>query len=107
MGVIVLLLTAIVKLFITNVCISFGLKGGHFFPNIFSGICLGYAIALIIGINPVFCVCVITTALMAYLIKKPVAVVLLLMICFPVQAIPVMLLASAIGSFIKLPKFSK
>lgn len=104
MGIVVLILTAIVKLFITNICNSFGLKGGHFFPSIFSGICLGYAFALITGINPVFSVCVITTALMAYLIKKPVAVILLLMICFPVQAIPVMLFASVIGSFINKPK---
>ena len=105
MGVIVLLLTGIVKLFITNICNSLGLKGGHFFPNIFSGICLGYACSLLIGINPVFCVCIVTTALMAYLIKKPVAVILLLMICFPPKAIPVMLFAVAIGCFIKEPKF--
>lgn len=106
LGIIILLLTAIIKLLITNVCNSFGLKGGHFFPNIFSGICLGYAMSLIIGINPTFCVCVVTTSLMAYLVKKPVAVVLLLMICFPVQAIPLMLISAAIGSFIKLPKGS-
>ena len=99
MGILMLLLTGIVKLFITNLCNSFGLKGGHFFPCIFSGICLGYAFALITGINPVFSVCAVTTSLMAYLIKKPFAVVLLLMICFPVQAIPVMLIASVIGSF--------
>ena len=99
MGILMLLLTGIVKLFITNLCNSFGLKGGHFFPCIFSGICLGYAFALITGINPVFSVCAITTSLMAYLIRKPFAVVLLLMICFPVQAIPVMLIASVIGSF--------
>lgn len=99
MGILILLSTGIVKLLITNLCNSFGLKGGHFFPCIFSGICIGYAFALITGINPVFSVCAITTSLMAYLIKKPFAVVLLLMICFPVQAIPVMLIASVIGSF--------
>ena len=105
LGIVILFLTGFVKLFITNICNSLGLKGGHFFPCIFSGICFGYAMSLILGLNPVFCVCVVTTALMSYLIKKPFAVVLLLMICFPVQAIPVMLLASTIGSFIKIPKF--
>ena len=105
LGIMILLLTAIVKLFITNICNNLGLKGGHFFPNIFSGICIGYAVALIININPVFCVCVITTALMAFLIKKPFATVLLLMICFPTKALLVMILAAVIGSFIKAPKF--
>lgn len=105
LGIIILLLTGVVKLFITNVCNSLGLKGGHFFPNIFSGICLGYAFALILGINTVFSVCIVTTALMAYLMKKPFAAILLLMICFPPRAVPVMLLAAVIGSYIKIPKF--
>ncbi len=103
-GVLTLLLTAIVKLFITNTCIAMGFKGGHFFPCIFSGVCIGYAVSMLIGVNPVFCVSVITTALMASLMKKPFATVLLLMICFPLSAIPIMLLAAVIGSSIKEPK---
>ena len=106
-GILILLLTGIIKLFITTICNNFGLKGGHFFPNIFSGICLGYAFALILGINPIFSVCVVTTALMAYLIRKPFAVILLLMICFPSQAIPIMLISATIGCIIKIPNFIK
>lgn len=107
LGVVILLLTAIIKLFITNICISFGFKGGHFFPNIFSGICIGYAVAIILGINPVFCVCVVTTSLMTFLIKKPFAVVLLLLICFPVQALPVMLASTIIGTGLRTLKEEK
>ena len=107
LGIIILLLTGITKLFVTNLCISFGLKGGHFFPNIFSGVCLGYAFALIFGINPAYSVCVLTTSLMSYLIRKPVAVILLLMICFPVNAIPIMLVSSVIGCLIKEPQLLK
>lgn len=103
-GAVVLIITAIIKLFITNTCIIMGLKGGHFFPCIFSGVCLGYAFSILTGVNPVFSVCVITTALMAYLMKKPFATVLLLMICFPVSAIPVMLLAAVIGDYIGFNK---
>ena len=104
-GASALLLIAIVKLFITNTCITLGFKGGHFFPCIFSGVCIGYAVALLIGIDPVFCACIVTTALMAYLLKKPFATVLLLIICFPTSAVLVMLLAAVIGSYIKKPKF--
>ena len=106
-GLAVLLLTGIVKIFITNTCIILGFKGGNGFPSIFAGICIGYAMALVTGINPVFCVCVVTTALLAYLIKRPVATVLLLMICFPMQAVVPMLFAAVVGSAVVTPKFLK
>ena len=107
LGIIILILIGIIKLFVTNVCISFGFKGGHFFPCIFSGICLGYAFGLLFGINVIFSVCIVTTTLMAYILKKPFATVLLLMICFPFRAIPIMLFAAVIGTFINNSKVVK
>ena len=104
LGIIILILIGIIKLFVTNVCISFGFKGGHFFPCIFSGICLGYAFGLLFGINVIFSVCIVTTTLMAYILKKTFATVLLLMICFPFRAIPIMLFAAVIGSLINNSK---
>ena len=53
-GFITLALIAILKLFLTNTCITLGFKGGHFFPCIFAGIAFGYALAIPIGINEVF-----------------------------------------------------
>lgn len=99
-GLVILLLTGLFKLFVTNSCISLGFKGGHFFPCIFAGICFGYAFGLLLHINLVFSVCVITTTFMSYLMKKPLAVILLLMICFSYEAIPVMLIAASFGSYI-------
>ena len=106
-GAIILIVTAIIKLIITNTCIIMGFKGGHFFPCIFSGVCIGYAFAILTGVNSVFSVVVITTSLMSALLRKPFATVLLLMICFPLSAIPIMLLASVIGTSIKIPKVLK
>lgn len=100
-GALILIITAIMKLLVTNTCIIMGFKGGHFFPCIFSGICAGYAFSMLTGVNPVYSVSIITTALISSLIKKPFATVLLLMICFPIDAVPMMILAAAIGSFIK------
>ena len=94
----VLLGTGILKLFVTNTCISLGLKGGHFYPSIFAGICIGYGVALIAGINPIFAACVVTTTLMAFIMKRPLAVVFLLLLCFSPSAIPVMLLAAVAGA---------
>ena len=103
LGAGVLLAPALVKLLLTNICIASGLKGGHFFPAIFSGICLGCAFSLILHLDPVFSMCVVTTALIAQILKKPLAAVLLLMIVFPPRLIPVMLLAAAVASYVGPP----
>ena len=104
LGAVMLLVTAVVKLLLTNVCISSGLKGGHFFPVIFCGICIGISMSLFFGIDMVFCACVTTTALMGLTMKKPLATVMLLMIVFPPRYIPIMLCTAVIAKLIPIPK---
>ncbi len=103
-GAATLILIAVVKLLLTNICIDSGLKGGHFFPIIFCGICIGCAISLILDVNMVFCAAVVTTALVGHTLKKPLAAVLLLMIVFSPRLIPIMLFAAAAAKFIPTPK---
>lgn len=103
-GAIMLIVIAVVKLLLTNICIDSGLKGGHFFPVIFCGICIGCAMSLILGIDTVFCASVVTTSLVGHTLKKPLATVLLLLIVFPVKLIPVMLFAAIAAKFIETPK---
>lgn len=103
-GTVMLLAIAVAKLFLTSVCIASGLKGGHFFPVIFAGIAAGYAFSLIIGLDAGFCMAVVTAALFGSMMKKPVAVTLLLLILFPWQLVPVMLAAAALGGLCNLPK---
>ena len=103
----VLIVTAVVKMFITNFCIKTGWKGGHFFPAIFSGVCLGYGLSLLLPVTPVFSVCVVTAASMGMMMKKPVCAALLLMLCFPAQSIVWLLAAAFAGSLIPVPPFLK
>lgn len=103
-GGVMLLVIAIVKLLLTNICIDSGLKGGHFFPVIFCGISIGCAMSLLFGVSAVFCTAVVTTALVGHTLKKPLATVLLLMIVFPVRLIPIMLFAAIAAKFIPTPK---
>lgn len=88
----------IAKIFITNVCIQSGWKGGHFFPVIFAGVSIGYGMGMICSVEPVFAAAVVTSALLGYMMRKPVAVVLLLMLCFPMDAVVWMLVAAAVGT---------
>lgn len=103
-GAIMLLVIAVVKLLLTNICIESGLKGGHFFPIIFCGVCIGCAMSILFGISMVFSAAVVTTALVGHTLKKPLATVLLMIIVFPARLIPIMLLAAIIARFIPTAK---
>ncbi|MCD8019653.1 MAG: chloride channel protein [Clostridiales bacterium] len=92
---------AFLKVLITNVCIQSGLKGGHFFPVIFAGVCLGYGLAMFVfpaGGHEVFGAAVVTAALLGGIMKKPLAVSVLLFLCFPVRMFVWIFLAAAIGA---------
>ena len=103
-GITMLIVVALVKIVLTAICIESGLKGGHFFPIIFAGICLGYAFGSIFGVSVVFAMAVVTTALVGYTLKKPIATVLLLMIVFPWQLILSLLAVALLSKLIPLPK---
>lgn len=80
---------AFLKVLMTNMCIQMGLKGGHFFPLIFSAVCLGYGISLMVfpmdAAHATFAAAITTAATLSVSMKKPLAVTCLLFLCFPVQ----------------------
>lgn len=105
MGFAVLLLTGIVKLLMGNICHEMGWRGGNIFPTIFSGVSIGYACALLLPIDPIFCVAVVTAALTATVMRKPLAVILLLLICFPINGIIPMTIGAVIGGAVPVPQW--
>ncbi len=104
-GIIVLILTSLLKIVLTNICIETGLKGGHFFPLIFSGTAMGYALSILLNMDPVISMSIVTSSFMAGILRKPIAVVLLLMIIFPMNLIPLMLVSAVIPCLVKTPEF--
>ncbi len=92
----------VAKILITNICIQGGWKGGHFFPVIFAGVSIGYGVGMFLSIDPVFAASVVTSALLGYMMRKPVAVVLLLMLCFPMAGLVWMLAAAAVGALVPI-----
>ncbi len=99
-----LIATGFVKVLVTPLCIRFGWRGGHFFPVIFAGVSIGYGMAALTGIDPVFCLCACTAALVGSVMRQPLMAVLLLFLCFPIKGVVVMLAAAALGAAIPLPK---
>ena len=94
---------AFLKIILTNLCIQFGLKGGHFFPVIFAGVCLGYGLAMLFfgqrgDGHVVFAAAIVTSTLLGGIMKKPLAVTMLLFLCFPVKIFIWIFIAAAVGS---------
>lgn len=100
----VLIATGLVKAMLAPALINLGWRGGHFFPVIFSGVSLGYGFALLTGADPVFCVAVCTASTMGAVMRQPVMVVGLLLMCFPLKGIVAMIIAAVIAAGIPLPK---
>ena len=82
-----LIATAAAKLVLTTLCINFGWRGGSIFPIIFSGSALGYAFALITGMDGAFAVAILVAAMYGFITKKPIATVAILLLCFPITYI--------------------
>ncbi len=95
---------AFLKVLLTNVCIQFGMRGGHFFPVIFAGVCMGYGLAVLVfpesAAHVVFAAAIVTASLLGGIMKKPLAVTLLLFLCFPVKLFVWIFMAAAIGSYV-------
>lgn len=105
----VLIGSGLLKLFLTNICIKSGWKGGHFFPVIFCGVSIGFGIGMLSGLDVAFCSAVVTAGLLGVTMKKPLAVTMLLLLCFDVNVIPWVLLSAFIGSVVptKIFKLNK
>ena len=98
-----LLLSALAKLFLVNFCINLGWHGGSVFPIIFAGTALGYAFAGIAGVDGTFAVAVTVAALYGFIMKKPVTVVAVLLLCFPLSYIVPVGAAAFVSSKIPVP----
>ena len=104
----VLIGIAVVKLILTSMCIKLGLKGGHFFPLIFACVCMGFGVGIFIfGYDLphlVFAAGIVTAACLGAQMKKPIAVAVLCLLCFPVKMLFFLFLAAAIGSALGFKK---
>lgn len=104
---VLLLVTGIAKALATPFCISMGWCGGPFYPLIFAGVSFGYGAASIFGLDPVLCASVVATSLLVAATRKPVLVLVLLMICFPLRDLLWMIPAALIALAIPVPKALK
>ena len=79
--------TAFAKLLLLAICLNMGWRGGNIFPLIFCGALLGYAFAAITGMDGAFAAALVIAATYAYIVRKPVTVAAILLLCFPITYI--------------------
>ncbi len=102
-----LLATGFAKVAVSAMCVNMGWRGGHLFPLIFSAIAIGYGLSSVIGIDPTFCLCVCSAALMGAALRKPAMAIVLLFLCFPIQGAIIMAVPAVMGAYLPLPESVK
>jgi len=107
MGAAALIMVAAGKILAVNMCLAFGWRGGNIFPVIFSAVTAGYAAVTITGAMPVFGVAVVASATCGYIRRKPLTVVAVLFLCFPVRLVIPLVLAAYIAALVPAPWMRK
>jgi len=95
--VLFLLACAFAKLALTKLCLASGWVGGEFFPLIFCGVSGGYAVAALMGLDPLLPVAVCAGCLVGAHTGKALMATAVLALCFPPASLPVVLAASLLG----------
>jgi H+/Cl- antiporter ClcA len=99
-GVFMLILLAVLKLFTLSVCLATGFPGGFVFPLFFSAGALGYAIHLLLPFIPLpVCIVGMLAGIGGAVMRMPFTVILLLLVLGNPALLPVSALA-AITSYL-------
>lgn len=95
--------TGVLKAAVTPMCLNMGWSGGNFFPSIFAGVAAGYGIAALTGADPMLMVTVTASAFLAGVLRKPLVVLAVLFLCFPMNGILWMGLGAVVGASLPVP----
>ena len=100
-----LILTGVAKLFVTPLCVNLGWVGGNIFPLIFAGVSIGYGLSVITGWDAILCVTVMAASICSAVMRKPIIVIAVLFLCFPIKDIPFLLVGAYLAAAIPVPAF--
>ncbi len=102
-----LLIMGLVKLLMVNISVNMGWKGGTIFPIIYSAVAIGYAspwvieaIGFSVTIEGTFAVAVIAASMLGFMMRKPVTVIAILLLCFPLTYLPALTIASFVSGLL-------
>jgi H+/Cl- antiporter ClcA len=100
-GVVMLIVLAVVKLFATSVLLSTGWKGGYIFPIMFAGVALGMALDLIFpGIPVAVCVAATVAGALVAALRAPLFAALFTMVLVQKETAAVVAVAIVVGALL-------
>lgn len=88
-----LVLLGIGKATLTNICFSFGWRGGKIFPAIFSSTAIGFAVVQLFPYTPELIVGVVVATSLTMILNQPYVSAALLLLLFPLQVFPAILIS--------------
>ncbi|WP_269434400.1 chloride channel protein [Enterococcus gallinarum] len=89
-----LLLLGVGKAFLTNFCFAFGWRGGKIFPAIFSSTAIGFALVQLFPYTPGLIVGIVVASSVTIILGQPFVSAALLLLLFPVQFFPAIVISS-------------
>ncbi|WP_379947211.1 chloride channel protein [Enterococcus devriesei] len=92
-----LLFLAVGKIFLTNLSFAFGWRGGKIFPAIFASAAIGFAFVTLFPYTPGLLTAIIVAASVTVILKQAIVTASLLILLFPLQFFPAILLACFIA----------
>lgn len=105
LGIIMLLVLGLAKVFLTVSCLSLGWSGGYIFPSFFAGAAIGLAVHLMFPFIPeVVCLTCTISGLSVALLRSPIALTFIVGALFDPRLAPVMAI-SVIAAFLLTYKF--
>ncbi|GKQ43098.1 chloride channel protein [Companilactobacillus sp. RD055328] len=100
LSVVFLLILGIGKIILTNICFSFGWRGGKIFPIIFASSSIGFAITNIFPYTPGLVVGVVVATSCTMILKQPFVIFGLLIFLFPLQFAPIILITCLLADVV-------
>ncbi|MFV0558587.1 MAG: chloride channel protein [Enterococcus sp.] len=88
-SVLALSFLALGKAFLTNLCFSFGWRGGKIFPAIFSSTAIGFALSVMAPTMPSLVIGIVVAASVTVILNQPIVTATLLLFLFPVPLFPI------------------
>lgn len=90
LGFLTLVVLALLKVFVTVVCLSLGWSGGYIFPAFFIGTAMGLAVHQALPFIPeIVCIVCLISGVSVALLKSPIALSLIILTLFDVRLAPI------------------
>jgi len=100
MGAPLLIALALLKVFVTVVCLSLGWSGGYIFPSFLMGAALGLAVHQLLPFIPeVVCIVCLMSGVSVALLRSPIALTMIIQVLFDVRLAPIIAVA-IVSSFL-------